>query len=202
MQMADLGPLGPDFYHRLRRALDRVEPPTPMAANARYRTATIRTSSQPRRFMMALALGAIIALVAAAGTIAAGGSTNPVSVTQHFVTTILPVSHVPLQSPSPDAKPSLQTTSGNPQAAASAAPHTLPTAGSDVSGPKNPEGSDGSHQPADHSKDDHHPSPSPEPQGSPSPGPSDDPHGSPPPNDHPSPNQQPQDQHGDNSHGH
>jgi hypothetical protein len=196
MQMADMGPLGPDFYYRLRRALDRVQPPTPLAANARYRTATIRTSSQPRRFMMALALGAIAALVAAAGTIAAGGSPNPVSVTQRFVTPILPVSHVPLQSPSPDAKPSIQTTSGNPQAVASAAPHATPTAGSDASGQKSSQGEDGSHESSDHSGGDHHPSPWP------SPNPSDDPNGSPRPNGHPSPNPQPPDQHGHDPHGH
>lgn len=67
--------LGPGFERRLKAALDKVVPPSPLLASARYRTGATRRMSRAWRFAPALvAVGAAAMAITATATT---GSPNP-----------------------------------------------------------------------------------------------------------------------------
>jgi hypothetical protein len=90
-------PLGPIFEKRLKAALDRVTPPSPMLSRARYRSLIASPSGRAWRLAPALVgIGAaLMALTAAAAT----GSPNPAVWTERAGSVIQNVGHIPASSP-------------------------------------------------------------------------------------------------------
>jgi outer membrane biosynthesis protein TonB len=95
--------LGPALERRLKAALDRVTPPSPLLASARYKAAAARLPRKAWRLAPALVgIGAAgIALTAAAAT----GSPNPVVWTERAGSVIQSVGHIPATSPKATHKP-------------------------------------------------------------------------------------------------
>lgn len=105
MQITERGKFGPAFDRRLRAALDRVVPPTPHLAGARYR-ATMQPIRSGRIWRLAPALVGIGAIgVMATNATVATGSTNPAVWTQRAASTIKSVSHIAQSRPGPGPKP-------------------------------------------------------------------------------------------------
>jgi hypothetical protein len=121
MQITERSTLSRPFERRLRAALDRIVPPTPHFAGARYRS-MILPGRSGRIWRLAPALVGIgaIGIMATSATVATG-STNPAVWTQRAASTIKSVSHIaqskpgPVQSPKP--KPSQGAASSQPSGA-------------------------------------------------------------------------------------
>lgn len=156
--------LGPDFDERLRAALERFRPPTPMPQRARFRRPQ-PTSYWLGGFKPALAaFGALAVLILMVAATAASGSPDPVVWTQRAVTTVEgtveTVTHVSESSPSPSPVRAPQPQSKPPAQAApvkTAAPErdsSGPTTGSRSQPKESPE-------PSPAQSHDHHESPSP-----------------------------------------
>ena len=97
--------LGPGFERRLKAALDRVVPPSPLLASARYRSAAASRARRPWRFAPALVgIGAAGMVITAA---AATGSPNPAVWKERAGSVIQSVAHFPVASPKahPSPKP-------------------------------------------------------------------------------------------------
>ncbi len=114
--------LGPDFDERLRAALERFRPPTPMPQRARFNRPQ-PTSYRLGGFRPALAaFGALAALILMVAATAASGSPDPVVWTQRAVTTVETtvetVTHVSESSPSPSTERAPQSQSKPPAQAA------------------------------------------------------------------------------------
>src|SRR5260370_40913609 len=92
--------LGPSFDKRLRAELDRVRPPTPRPAMARF-----GLMPGPSRWMVslkpALAVGAALRLLSVAAS-AASGSPNPGVWQQRAVTTVEELTQSAPPSPTPE----------------------------------------------------------------------------------------------------
>lgn len=89
--------LGPGFERRLKAALDKVVPPSPLLSSARFRTGNARRLSRAWRFAPALvAVGAAgMVLTATAAT----GSPNPAIWRDRAGTVIQNVAHYPGTGP-------------------------------------------------------------------------------------------------------
>src|SRR5438309_5881562 len=104
--------LGPGFERRLKAALDKVVPPSPLLASARYRMAAPRRVGRPWRFAPALvAAGAAVMAISAT---AATGSPNPSVWRDRAGTVFQSVTHLPGVSPKAvqSAKPPKVTPAG------------------------------------------------------------------------------------------
>jgi hypothetical protein len=101
---------------RLRAVLSRITPPTPLFADARYRSEVAARSSRVWRLAPALVGIAAIAIMATSATVATG-STNPAVWTERAATTIDAVRHIPDSSPkaarSPKPVPSRPSSQGS-----------------------------------------------------------------------------------------
>lgn len=106
--------LGPGFERRLKAALDRVAPPSPLLSSARYRSGAAALPGRAWRLVPALvAIGAAGAALTAA---AATGSPNPAVWEERAGSAIQSVSHQPAAGPkavrTPRPEPSRQPSSG------------------------------------------------------------------------------------------
>ncbi len=89
--------LSPGFERQLRAALDRVDPPSPLLSNARFKS---ETAGRPRRlWRLAPALAGIGAAGIALTAVAATGSPDPSVWTQRAASAIESVGHIPAASP-------------------------------------------------------------------------------------------------------
>lgn len=113
MPIPEHNTLGPGFERRLKAALDKVTPPSPLLSSARYRSGT---GMLPRRaWRLVPVLVAVVAAGAALTAAAATGSTNPMVWTERAGSAIESVSK-PVLSPkaahTPRPQPSRDTSSG------------------------------------------------------------------------------------------
>lgn len=92
--------LGADFERRLRRALNRTQPPTPRPAQARF-SQGFPTNHRFGGMKPAVAAACALAVLMAAAT-AVSGSPNPAVWTQRTVTTVQSVTHMAASSPTPE----------------------------------------------------------------------------------------------------
>jgi hypothetical protein len=118
MPIPERNTLGPGFEKRLKAALDRVTPPSPLLSSARYRSGAAKL---PRRaWRLVAVLVAVTATGAALTAAAATGSTNPVVWTERAGSAIESVSK-PVAGPNaahtPRPEPSRETSSGEGTAA-------------------------------------------------------------------------------------
>ncbi len=100
MQITERGTLGPAFERRLAVALDRIVPPTPDLAGARYSAKMQLSSGRLWRLTPALVGIGAIAIMATSATVVTG-STNPAVWTQRAAITIKAVGHGPQSKPKP-----------------------------------------------------------------------------------------------------
>ena len=164
-------PLGPIFEQRLKAALDRVTPPSPMLSSARYRSLIASRSGKAWRLAPALVgIGAaLMALTAAAAT----GSPNPAVWTERAGSVIQNVGHIPAstpktaKSPKPESsheatQPGRPTSDGRdkegspePEESPEASPRPRPTPSERHEGSPTPDSSDhGEASPTPDSSDD------------------------------------------------
>jgi hypothetical protein len=113
MPIPEHNSLGPGFERRLKAALDKVTPPSPLLSSARYRSGG---AVLPRRaWRLVPVLVAVTAAGAALTAAAATGSTNPVVWTERAGSAIESVSK-PVANPkaaqTPRPQPSRETSSG------------------------------------------------------------------------------------------
>jgi hypothetical protein len=101
MQIAERAMLGPGFERRLSAVLDRVAPPTPLFAAARYRSMMPPRSSGIWRLAPAAVGIAAIVIMATSATVETG-SANPAVWTQRAAATIQTVRHLPDTKPAPN----------------------------------------------------------------------------------------------------
>jgi outer membrane biosynthesis protein TonB len=104
MQIAERAMLGPGFERRLSAVLDRVAPPTPLFAAARYRSMMPPRSSGIWRLVPAAVGIAAIVVMATSATVETG-SANPAVWTQRAAATIQTVRHLPDSKPAPNPVP-------------------------------------------------------------------------------------------------
>ncbi|MEA2628921.1 MAG: hypothetical protein QOJ10_1381 [Chloroflexota bacterium] len=113
MPIPERNTLGPGFERRLKAALDRVTPPSPLLSSARYRSGA---AMLPRRaWRLVPVLLAVTAAGAALTATAATGSTNPVVWTERAGSAIESVSEPaagPKAAHTPQPEPSRETSSG------------------------------------------------------------------------------------------
>ena len=177
MQITDRNALDWFLKSRLRATLDRVAPPTPSFADARYRSQVAARSGGVWRLAPAMVGVAAVAIMAASATVATG-STNPAVWTERAASTIQAVRHVPdaTQKPAQSSKP-VPSHSSN-QGASGPIARTTPSPGRDGKFGSDPEATDRPTQnhpgPTPHPKEDAEPadahsSPHPKHDSSPSP---------------------------------
>ena len=167
--------LGPDFDERLGAELDRVSPPTPLPANARFNTSPSGYRPMTGRKVALAVVGAVAVLML--GATALARSPNPAV----WVTTVQTVTHALESSPSPSPEGPAPVQPAPPAHVVQATNSPEPSHESPEPPGESPEPS-GSPTPSP----EHHqsPSPSPSPDGgnsgsrSPSPSPSPSPSGS------------------------
>lgn len=124
MPITERGKLGPTFDRRLTAALDRVVPPTPHLAGARYRSAMqpIRSGRIWRLAPALVGIGAI-GIIATSATVATG-STNPAVWTQRAASSIKSVSHIVQSKPGPVRGPKPKPSQGAASSQRSWASHS------------------------------------------------------------------------------
>jgi hypothetical protein len=150
--------LGPGFERRLKAALDKVVPPSPLLASARYRMSAPRRIGRAWRFAPALvAAGAAVMAISAT---AATGSPNPSVWRDRAGTVFQSVTHLP--GVSPKAVQSAKPPKGTPAGQETGTGRTTPPATHEPQPrpTERPEPTD-TPQPAEPPE----PSPTPEPQG-------------------------------------
>ncbi len=181
--------MGPDFERRLKAALDKVVPPSPLLSSARYRAGIARRLGRAWRFAPGLvAIGAAgMALTAAAAT----GSPNPAVWRDRAGTVIQNVGHFPGTSPKAVQSPR-STPRATSQGQGTGTSHSTPSSGHEVEPKVSPEPTD---------RHGESPRPTPTPSERPEPTPSERPEPSPSPDDHsgknePSPSPTPSDHSG------
>jgi hypothetical protein len=127
--------LGPGLEGRLKAALDKVVPPSPMLSSARYRTGNVKTLTRAWRF--APALVAIVAAGAVLTATAATGSPNPAIWRDRAGTVIQNVGHFASSSPkatkSPKPEPRESPDNGTVQS------HPTPSSGHALEPRQSPE---------------------------------------------------------------
>lgn len=154
--------MAPEFERRLKGALDKVVPPSPLLSSARYRAGTTRRLGRAWRFAPALvAVGAAgMVLTAAAAT----GSPNPSVWRDRAGTIIQNVGHFP--GPSPKAAQSPRSTPrATSQGEGSGTSRSTPSSGHEVEPKESPEPTDrhGQHSPNPEPTPTERPDPSPTP---------------------------------------
>ena len=127
--------LGPGFERRLKAALDKVVPPSPLLASARYRTGATRRMSRAWRF--APALVAVGAAAMAISATAATGSPNPSVWRDRAGTVFQSVSHLP--GTSPKAAQSAKPPKASPASQGTGPSHSTPSSGHQTEPKESPE---------------------------------------------------------------
>jgi hypothetical protein len=175
MQITDHEALNWILKSRLGATLDRIVPPTPAFADARYRSKAAARSSGVWRLAPALVGVGAIAIMAASATVATG-STNPAVWTERAASTIQAVRHVPEAKPAQTSKPAPSHSSS--QGAPVPISRATPSAGRDGKFGSEPEAKDRPtenrpgptpHPKQDPEPSDSHSSPGPRHESSPSP---------------------------------
>ena len=129
MQITERSTLGRPFERRLRAALDRIVPPTPHFAGARYRSMILPgRSGRIWRLAPALVGIAAIGIMATSATVATG-STNPAVWTQKAESTIKSVRHIAQSKPGPVQSPKPKPSQGAPSSQQSGANHPANSSG-------------------------------------------------------------------------
>lgn len=157
MPIPEQNTLGPDFDRRLKAALDKVAPPSPLLSNARYRTAAAMLPGRAWRLVPVLV--AVVAAGAALSAAAATGSANPVVWTQRAGSAIESVSR-PVASPKVAHTPRPQPSGGSSSGQAT--------------GPGRPTPSGHEQEPTERPEASPRPQPSPSPRETPEPSPTPD----------------------------
>ena len=157
--------LGPGFERRLKAALDKVVPPSPLLASARYRTGATMRMSRAWRFAPALvAVGAAAMAITATATT---GSPNPSVWRDRAGTVFQSVSHLP-GAANPKAVPSAKPPKTTPASQGTGPSHSTPSSGHQTEPKQSPEPTERpepSPRPEPTPSEQPEPSPTPEPSG-------------------------------------
>jgi outer membrane biosynthesis protein TonB len=138
MPILEKDELGPGFEKRLKAALDRVVPPSPLLSTARYRSAPAWLPSRRWRLAPALAI-AVGAAGVALTAVAATGSPNPVIWTERAGFAIESVSHIPGASPKAHQSPRPEPSRGSTPGQETEPSHPTPSSGREVEPSPSPE---------------------------------------------------------------
>jgi hypothetical protein len=165
MPIPEHNTLGPGFERRLKAALDRVAPPSPLLSSARYRSGAAMLPRRTWRLVPVLVgIGAAgMALTAAAAT----GSPNPVVWTERAGSAIQSVSHTSVASPKAAQTSRPQSSRGTSSGPGTAPGRPTTSSGHEQEPSRTPE-------PTDRGEASPRPRPSPSPSEAPYPSPTPD----------------------------